>query len=114
MRKHATNALAVECLIKLMKNSRALIHLDLSGMFLGDKFITKIVIEGVAPSRSIAAFHFEGNKVSEDAKRKIYKIFRHPPYRDTSSNLVMPEQSYLSETEDEPQAIQKQVTLSKN
>lgn len=83
-------------------------------MFLGDKFITKIVTEGVTPSRSIAAFHFEGNKVSEDAKRKIYKIFRHPPYRDNSSNLVMPEQTYLSETEDESKPIQKQVTPRKN
>lgn len=48
-----------------MKGSRALLHLDLSGMMMGDKLVTKLILDGVAPSRSLAAFHFEGNKVSE-------------------------------------------------
>jgi len=57
-------------------------------------------MEAVAPSRSIAAFHFDGNRVSEEARRKIYQIFRHPPKRDAQSNLVY-EEVPESETEDE-------------
>lgn len=84
----------------MIQNSKVLTHLDLSGMYLGDQFVKKIVIEGVAPSLSIAAFHFDGNRVSEEARKKIYQIFRHPPKRDTFSNLVFDDIAE-SETEDE-------------
>ena len=84
----------------MIQNSKVLTHLDLSGMYLGDQFVKKIVMEGVAPSLSIAAFHFDGNRVSEEVRKKIYQIFRHPPKRDTFSNLVFDDIAE-SETEDE-------------
>jgi len=56
----------------MIQNSKVLTHLDLSGMYLGDAYVKKIVVEAVAPSLSIAAFHFDGNKVSEEARKKIY------------------------------------------
>jgi hypothetical protein len=56
----------------MIQNSKVLTHLDLSGMYLGDAYVHKIVAEAVAPSLSIAAFHFDGNKVSEEARKKIH------------------------------------------
>jgi hypothetical protein len=71
-------------------------------MFLGDKLVQKLVTEGIAPSRTIAAFHFENNRVTEAGKKAIYKIFRHPPSRDSTSHLLtIDEMEYSSETDNE-------------
>mgnify|MGYP003352357173 CR=1 FL=1 len=58
-------------------------------MFLGDQFTVRLVIEGVSLSKSLASFHFDGNKLSSAACATIYKVFRHPPRKDDQSNIVM-------------------------
>jgi len=88
LRKHASNREVVNSLIAMISNNKSLTHLDLSDMFLGDTFITQIVTESVAGSKSLAAFHFSGNNVSEKAKNEIFKIFKAPPRRDTANNLI--------------------------
>lgn len=98
LRKHASNRDVILGLVAMITNNNSLTHLDLSDMFLGDEFVTQIATESVASSKSLAAFHFGGNGVSEKAKKQIFKVFRHPPTRDAMSNLVFDESSDHSVT----------------
>ena len=61
-----------ESLTKLLVNSTQLFHLDISGMFIGDQGIRQILLEGVAPSKTLAAIHFRDNKVSHWLRLQIY------------------------------------------
>jgi len=47
-----------EALARLVASAPALMHLDISGMFLDDGGVRKIMIEGVAESKTLAAVHF--------------------------------------------------------
>lgn len=91
LRKHPSNKQVIDGLIRMISTSKLMTHLDLSGMFLGDFVVKRIVMEAVALSKSLAAFHFDGNKLSDEARRTVYKIFRHPPRKDDQSNLLMDE-----------------------
>ena len=50
-----------ESLAKLVAAAPALIHLDFSAMFLGDKPTTTIMVDGAAESKTLAAVHLEDN-----------------------------------------------------
>ena len=63
---------------KLVVASPALMHLDISGMFMGGTAIKKIMIEGVAESKTLAAVHFADNQVSLFSRMVIFHILNRP------------------------------------
>lgn len=60
-----------ETLTSMIKNTQ-IFHLELNGMFIGDKGIEKIICEGVAASKTMAAVHFQDNRISHWLRLKIY------------------------------------------
>ena len=61
----------VTAMTELIKAAPALMHLDISGMFIGDEGI-KSIIEGVAESKILAAIHFQDNKISHWTRLSIF------------------------------------------
>ena len=51
-------------------------HLDISGMFIGETGIQKIILEGVKKSKTLAALHFANNEVSHWGRIQIYRIMK--------------------------------------
>ena len=73
----------------LIRQSPALVHVDISGMNLKGDQILHIVKEGVLHSQTLAAFHFSENKVEEWTRLKIFKLMsRDDPdvYPDANDN----------------------------
>ena len=58
VRNNAKTYEFVDSMVKLLASAPALMHLDISEMFIGDEGISKIMIEGVAESKSMAGVHF--------------------------------------------------------
>lgn len=57
---------------ELVSQAPAMMHLDISGMFIGDKNIEQILIEGVVESKTLAAVHFQDNQVTNWTRIRIY------------------------------------------
>jgi len=63
---------------ELVATAPALMHLDISGMYMGDKNIEQILIEGVAESKTLAAVHFQDNQVTHWTRIRIYHALAGP------------------------------------
>mmetsp|Transcript_35191 Transcript_35191/g.43029 ORF Transcript_35191/g.43029 Transcript_35191/m.43029 type:complete len:102 (+) Transcript_35191:35-340(+) len=61
-----------EELAKLVCSAQALIHLDISGMFMGDADVRHIMVQGVAESKTMAGVHFSDNYVTHWTRIQIY------------------------------------------
>ena len=56
-------------------------HVDISGMFIGDAAVKRILIEGAAESKTLAAIHFSDNKISTKTRLQIYEAMMAPKVR---------------------------------
>ena len=62
----------VDSMIKLLESSPALMHLDISGMFIGDDGVGSIMMDGVALSKTLAGVHLQDNNVSHWTRMRIF------------------------------------------
>lgn len=63
---------------KFVAQAQALIHLDISGMYMGDEATKRIMIEGVAESKTMAAIHLEENLITHWTRIQIYHTLTKP------------------------------------
>ena len=71
-----------EALTELIKHAPALMHLDISEMYLETENIRMILCEGVAESRTMAGVHFEDNHVEHWDRIAIWhRLTRRPQSR---------------------------------
>ena len=75
LRKHPTNDAFIEKIILSITQNYQLKHLDISGMFMGETFVEKIIEEGVLKSQSLIGVHFRENKLTDTSVERIRQIF---------------------------------------
>ena len=77
-RNKSESMLFAEALANLVKTAQALVHLDISGMFLGDEKTRTILCDGVAESKTMAAVHFADNQLTHWTRIQIYHQMTRP------------------------------------
>ena len=74
LRKNPKTKDFVESLTKFLQTAPAIMNLDISGMYIGDEGIVKIMNDGVANSKTLAAVNFAYNEVSHWTRIQIYSL----------------------------------------
>ena len=72
LRNNAGTLAFADALSRLVASAPAMLHLDISGMYIGDEGIKRIMVEGVAESKTLAAIHFADNQVNHWTRVQIY------------------------------------------
>ena len=63
-------------MVTFLQTAPAIMSLDISGMFIGETGVTKIILEGVKKSKTLASLNFANNEVSHWGRIQIYRIMK--------------------------------------